>query len=213
MKKFILLIITAILMVGCYSSYQLNIDPIEVKIPTKYEVAKEFCDKQDLYTWERDAVMEAYMPYEYSECKTIVDSLSAIDWGKWYSINNIKKWDSTIGYGSDMYEVKNCIENYRDYLKSHNQYNSHIDTLAYRAEWLSDTILEKRDSVMQKKYPKEWKRHQDNIASVNAYIEATKEAYLELYREQKEHRYEKPKKYKESISYTPYGTIVTLTEK
>lgn len=195
MKKFIIFIITAIILAVATISCGNDTDyfaglPVEEKpIPTADEI---------------------YAHYEFNECKDIIDSLSVIDWGQWFSKHKIKEWDNTIGISTPIYYATDDLKRY----DMHCDYtNKLVGEYAYKATWLKDSMYSKRDSVMQKKYPKEWARYQKNVESVNAYIEETKAAYRELYKEQKEHKYDKPKKYKTSVSYTPYGTIVTITEK
>lgn len=188
MKQFILIIIAAIFTFAyCSNQTEKSKDPVEVHYyPSKSDVI--------------------YAEYTYPECIKIIDSLSSVDWGKWYAKNNIKNWDKTVGYGSKIYDVKETLKYYKWYLSDRNQFNPELERLLYDAEWLSDSIRTKRDSVMSIKYPKEYKRYKEAVSS---FVEETKYSAMQAL----ENKHEKPKKYKTSVSYTPYGTVVTITEK
>lgn len=193
MKKFIIFIITAVAII--LSSCGRSVDRF-AGMPTEEKSIP--------------SASEVYAHYTFYECQDIIDSLSVIDWGKWFSTHKLKEWDDAVGVSTPIYYAVDDLEKYDLHCERTNKL---VGEYAYKATWLKHSMYEKRDSVMQRKYPNEWKKYQNYLASMNAYIEETKEAYRELYREQREHKYDKPKKYKTSVSYTQYGTIVTLTEK
>lgn len=216
MKRFITLftIVIALVATTACNTYS-NDKPREGNIPSKYEVSRwyvdEYCSDCDIYL--KSTMIEHCITYEYSKCEHLIDSLSSIDWEHWYSKNNIKKWDDTYRYGSIIEQVKDDLEYYSRYLENKNQYNSQLNTLSYKVDSLEYVMRNKRNSVMQVKYPKQWAKYQEALASTRESINEMVDAYREMYREQRENKYEKPKKYKTSTSFTPYGTVVTFTEK